>query len=82
MIDFLGDFVRLGVSFLELIRLGAQGVERHRFFIGQRLAFARDMPQAVGVAVREIRRDLDPFPALGADGLRLAFEFFGDETVQ
>ena len=33
------------------------------------------------MSVSEVGRDLDPFPALGADRLRLAFQFFGDEPV-
>ena len=34
------------------------------------------------MAIREVGRDLDPFPALGADSLGLAFQFLHDEAVE
>ena len=35
----------------------------------------------MAVAVGQVKRDLDPLPALGGDGLRLGLELVGDETL-
>ena len=50
--------------------------------LGERALLADEPAEIVGVAVREIGRDLDPFPAFGADRVGFAVELLRDEAVE
>ena len=50
--------------------------------LGERALLADEPAEIVGVAVREIGRDLDPFPAFGADRVGFAGELLRDEAVE
>ena len=78
----LGDFVGVRIGRLELVRFETKRLARRRFFAAQRLAIALEMAKPIGVAIGEIRCDLDPFPAFGADRLGVAFELLADESVE
>ena len=69
-----GQFVGSGVLFLEAVVLGAQRVVARLLLLGELGGLAGQAAQAGGVAVRELGRDLDPFPALGAQRLGLRLE--------
>ena len=74
LIDLLGELVGLRIGFLQPVHLGLQGVARGLLLLGERDLLAAKLPQAIGVAVGEVGRDLDPLPALGADRLGSIFE--------
>ena len=81
-VDLLGDLVGVRIGRLELVGFGTKRLARRRFFLAQRLAFALEMAKPIGVAIGKVGRDLDPFPALGADRLGVAFELLGDEPIE
>ena len=55
---------------------------RSDLVVGERALLADEPAEIVGVAVREIGRDLDPFPAFGADRFGFAVELLRDEAVE
>ena len=67
---------------LEFVGFGSKRFARRRLLVAQRLAFALEMAKPIGVAVGKIRRDLDPFPPLGANRFGVAFELLGDEPIE
>ena len=50
--------------------------------LGERALLADETAQIVGVAIREVGRDLDPLPALGADRFGFAVELLHDQPVE
>ncbi len=82
LVDLLRDLVRFGVALLELVELGPEGVVGGRLLRGQRALLAGETAEIVGVAIGEVGCDLDPFPAFGANGLRVTVELFRDQPVQ
>ena len=70
-IDLLGDLIGLRVGFLQAIHLRLQGVARGLLLFGERDLLTAKLPEAIGVAVGEVGRDLDPLPTLRRGSPRL-----------
>ena len=52
------------------------------FVIHHRCRIARQGPQPVAVAVGQVKRDLDPLPALSRNCLSLGLEFFCHQPIE
>jgi len=76
-LDRLRQFFGLAILLLQRVVFALQRIERRLLRLGQRIG-ARQRTQPLPVAVREVRRGLDPFPAFGADGVGLPRELLGD----
>ena len=82
LIDFLWQLVGLGVGLLQTVHLGLQRIARRLLLAGERTLLAAQLPQAVGVAIGELGRDIDPLPALGADRLGLLAQLLDHQHVE
>ena len=72
LIDTLGQVgVGSRIGLLDPCHLGLKRVAGLLFLIAQRGDLAPELAQAVGVAVVEVGRDLDPLPPFGLDRRRL-----------
>ena len=67
---------------LEAIELLLQRGARRLLFFGQRGRFPAQTAQAIGVAVREIGRDRDPFPAFGGQAFRLCLKLLVHKPIE
>ena len=80
------DLVRQLVGVLIFgLQLGALGVERldGRLFVSRQVERrAHDLAQAVGGAIGEAHRHLDPFPAFAGDRFGGGFQLVGDQAIE
>ncbi|TDX21409.1 ABC transporter family protein [Rhodovulum visakhapatnamense] len=81
-IDLVGQFVGLGIFGFEVVELVAQRLTPGALVFGQIDRRPGDRPKALGVAIGEVGRDLDPLPAFAGDGLRFGLQLVGDELLQ
>ena len=81
-VDLLRDVLRLAVALLQFVEFGSEGVVRGDLVLGERALLADEPAEIIGVAIGEVGRNLDPFPALRADSLRLAVELLRHEAVE
>ena len=81
-VDLLRDVLRLAVAFLQFVEFGSEGVVRGDLVLGERALLADEPAEIVGVAVREIGRGLDPFPAFSTDRVGFAVELLRHEAVE
>ena len=82
LVDLVGKLVSLGIFGLEPVVFVAQRFAGRAFLLGQIDRGADEFPQSVIMTIGEGHGDLDPFPALGSDGLGLGLELLADETVE
>ena len=82
LVDLLRNLIRLGVSLFQLVELGPEGVVSSHLFLRQRTLLPDKAAQIVGVAIREVGRDLNPPPAFGANRVGFALELIRDQPVE
>ncbi len=81
-IHLVGQFLGLGILRLQLVELITELLTLGTLLIGQVDGGAGQTAHAAGMAIGEIHRDLDPFPALGGDGLRLGLQLLARQPVE
>src|SRR5271166_1435497 len=74
--------IGLRVGFLQAIHLRLKGVARGLLLFGERDLLAAKLPQAIGVAVGEVGRDLNPLPTFGADRFGSIVELLRNQPVE
>ena len=82
LVLLVGEFLRLGRRRFDIVDLLLERCEGRVLFGGERHGLTANLAQAVGVAVGEVRRDLDPLPAFRPDGDRLLVEFLGNHHLK
>jgi len=81
LIILLRQLLGFRVGLLDPAVLGLECVTRGFVLRRERNLLATELTQAVGMAIGELGRNLDPFPAFGADCFHLVFELVGDEAI-
>ena len=82
MIGVLRDLVGALVLLGQAIVFGDRCVAARLLLFRDRRLGPRQPPQASGVAIGKVDRDLGPLPALGADFLGCALELLAGETIE
>src|SRR5215831_15723839 len=81
-VDLLGHLFSLGVLLLEAIELGFQRVAGCDFLVSEIHNMSVEPAQASRVAIRKVRSDRNPLPALGAQLLGFGLELLDPETIE
>ena len=81
-VDLLGVFVLAGVFLLQRAVLGEEHRVGRAFLVGHRRGFTGETPQTVAVAIGQVGRHLDPFPALGGQSFGFRLKLIGDQPVE
>ncbi len=80
--DLLGKLVGVGILLVLPVELRAQLLVSDLLLSADFGNSATKMAQSVGMAVGEFERNLDPFPALGAEGFGLGGELLNRQAVE
>ena len=82
LVDFFGQFVGFGILFFQRFVLCHEGVVARLLVLGEFCGLAKRRRRPAVVAIREIGRECDPFPAFGAQCLRPGLKLFGDQPIE
>ena len=82
LIGLIGEVVGFGILGFEFVILVAQRLARGALLFGQFLGHTGQLAQAVGVAVGQLDRRVDPLPALTGDLVGNGAQLLVDQAVE